>query len=183
MGSRSKGLHLLGLLAATLLFPMILYSTVVAFVAKGLNGNIAFIIINQIFVLLIMIPYIYWVYKWMMNISYKGYLIKWETRSIQSMVKILKEILLTILTIGIYYPVALTKLYEYFVKLTTASQQGNRVYSFNANYNYLSVWKTMWSQFLLTIITLGIYGAWAYCKVAKLILNNTSLIKAEEQIH
>lgn len=177
-----KGLHLLGLLIATVLFPMILYSVAIAFFAKGLNGNIAFIIVNQVVLIIIMVPYIYWIYKWMMNIGYKGYLIKWETQPIQAMVKLLKEILLTILTIGIYYPVALTKLYRYFIKLTTVSQQDVKKYSFNANFNYLSVWKIMWSQILLTIITLGIYGAWAYCKITALLVDNTSLIKTEGQL-
>lgn len=177
-----KGLHLLGLLLATIVFPMILYSIAISFFGKGLNDKLTFIVVNQIIVILIMIPYIYWVYKWMMNIGYKNYLIKWETNSIQSMVKILKEILLTILTIGIYYPVAVTKLYEYFIKLTTVSQQEIKVYSFNAKYNYLNIWKIMWSQILLSIITIGIYGAWAYCRIAKLIVDNTSMIKTEGQI-
>jgi uncharacterized membrane protein YjgN (DUF898 family) len=158
---------------------MILYVLVIVFVVKGLNENAAFMVMNQVVLILIMTPHIYWVYKWTMNVSYKGYDIKWETNSIQSMAKILKELLLTLFSVGIYYPVAITKLDEYFVKLTKVSHQNVLRYSFRAKFNYLSVWKIMWTQFLLTIFTLGIYGAWAYCRVVKLMVDHTSLIKNE----
>jgi len=43
----------------------------------------------------------------------------------------------------------------------------------------MSVWKTVWSPILLKIVNMGIYGAWAYCKVAALFVDNTSLITEE----
>jgi hypothetical protein len=175
-----KGLHLLGLLAATLLLPMILYSMVIACIGRGLNGGIFFAIFSQIIVFLVMIPYIYWIYKWMMNITYKEYLIKWDTIAIQSMGKILLEMVLTIITLGIYYPVAFAKLYQYFIRRTVICRQDIKTLALNAQFNFVNAWKIVWSQLLLTIVTCGIYGAWAYCRIIDLFISNTSLVKYKE---
>jgi uncharacterized membrane protein YjgN (DUF898 family) len=177
---RGKGLHLLGILFATLVPPMVVYLIAVALLGKLMSGKVLVVVISQTILILLMIPYIYWVYKWTINIAYKGYLIRWETSAMESMAKILVEMLLTIVTIGIYYPVAITKLYQYFIARTVVTREGAKVYTFDAKFNYLSAWKTVWAQVILTIITCGIYGAWAYCKIANLFIGNTSLVKYGE---
>jgi uncharacterized membrane protein YjgN (DUF898 family) len=174
-----KGFHLFGLLLATLVFPLIPYSVAVAAIGKGLIGNIWFAVVNQAVVVLILIPYMYFVYKWSVNAGYRGYSIRWETQALPSMGMILLQILLTIITLGIYYPVALAKIYAYFMSRTVAREQGSGGYSFNASFNYFGVWKTVWAQILLTVITCGIYGAWAYCRVIRVFVDNTSVKKLE----
>jgi uncharacterized membrane protein YjgN (DUF898 family) len=174
-----KGLNLFGLLLATLVFPMIIYSVAIVSFAKEYSDNIYFAVGSQAIVFLILIPYMYCIYKWSVNFGFKGYSIQWETRAIPSMGMILGQFLLTIITLGIYYPVALAKLYKYFMNQTAARKQGSLGYSFNVSFKYFDVWKTVWAQLLLTIITCGIYGAWAYCRVIKVFVDNTSIKKIE----
>ena len=174
-----KGLYLFGLLLATLILPMLLFSVAIPLIIKGFAGNIWFAVSIQAVVVLILIPYMYFVYKWSVNAGYRGYSIRWETQALPSMGMILLQILLTIITIGIYYPVALAKLYAYFMNRTIARKQGSVSYSFNASFNYFGIWKTVWTQILLTVITCGIYGAWAYCNVIRVFADNTSVKKLE----
>jgi uncharacterized membrane protein YjgN (DUF898 family) len=174
-----KGLHLFGLLLATLALPIALFSIIIAFLARGHATTMYFTIMSQALAFLIVVPYIYWVYKWVVNITFKEYLITWETSAIPSLGKIFMEMALTLVTVGIYYPAAIAKLYGYFMDRTIVSKMDFKVYSFNVELNYFKVWKFLWIQILLTLITCGIYGAWAYCNVCALILNNTSLSKLE----
>ncbi len=174
-----KGLHLFGLLLATLILPMLLCSVAIPLIIKGFAGNIWFAVVTQAVVVLILIPYMYFVYKWLVNAGYRGYSIRWETQALPSMGMILLQILLTIITLGIYYPVALAKIYAYFMNRTVARKQDSGGCSFNAGFKYFDVWKTVWAQILLTVITCGIYGAWAYCNVIRVFADNTSVKKLE----
>jgi len=170
-----KGSRLFVLLLLSLVLPMIVFSLATIPFAKDYAGNIGYFIVTQLITFIIIIPYIYYVYKWMVDISYKDYVMRWDTEALESMGTIAREILLSLITIGIYYPVACAKLYEYFVNRTVITQKDSRIFVFKAKFNYLEAWKVIWVQSLLTIITVGIYGAWAYCKIAALFVNNTSI--------
>jgi len=129
-------------------------------------------IFNNIITTIIMIPYMYYFYKWLVNIKFREYTIRWETDFWNSCGKLLMEILLSIITVGIYYPYALLRLYKYFLERTFAvSENGKKGFGFDmeAGKDFLF----LWGQLLLTIITLGIYYPWACCKITSRILGKT----------
>lgn len=166
------------------LFLIFLLSAIIPMIALGII-MLKYMVINvnqfsierialQLIYMLIMIPYMYLFYKWLINVSYKSYKISWETNFWPSCGKIAVEILLTAITFGIYYPLAMVKLYKYFADRTTAKSEGIRR-SFGYDIEPLHDFLFIWGQILLSIITLGIYFPWANYKIGKRILSKTYL--------
>jgi len=124
------------------------------------------------FTILIMIPYMYYFYKWMVNLKFREFAIRWETGFWNSCGKILLEMFLTIITAGIFYPLAMIRLYKYFLGKTFATSEISRKefgYDLEGGKDFLFIW----GQLLLTIVTLGIYYPWAYCNINSRILGKT----------
>lgn len=171
---QSKGSELFFIIIVTLLIPIIVLTvlTVKIFTLTPGEVSTSYMVVNQIVIWIIMIPYVYSVYKWMINIDFKNYKIKWETELVPSCKKIALEVLLSIITVGIYYPMAMIKLYAYFVKRTIA-QSGDVKRSFGFETDNTNDFLFIWGQILLTIITIGIYTPWAVCKIGTRILNRT----------
>jgi uncharacterized membrane protein YjgN (DUF898 family) len=174
-----QGLRLLGILAATLILPMMIYLTCFMAAFKVFHTNLIPMAVLRIVLYMMLIPGIYFIYKWRVNFSYNNFVIRWNTKALPAIMKIFIEYLLTIITLGIYGPVALAKLYNYFVSQTIISRDDNQIYSMKADLDYWNVWKVTWGQILLTIVTVGIYGAWAFCRIFGLYVNNTSLVTLE----
>jgi uncharacterized membrane protein YjgN (DUF898 family) len=134
----------------------------------------SYAVIQQVVSGIIMIPYMYLAYRWMVNIKYKSYIIKWETKFWNSCGKIALELLLSVITVGIYFPMAALKLYKYFAERTFAkSGETKRKFGFEAD--NIKDFLFIWGQILLTIITLGIYYPWFICKLGTKILDRTYL--------
>jgi uncharacterized membrane protein YjgN (DUF898 family) len=138
------------------------------------SAALGFTAIIVLVVLLIMVPFMYLYYKWLINIDYKNYNIKFDTKFFNSCGKILLESFLSIITIGIYSPMAWLRLYKYFTDRTVAqSNEAKRSLGFESNY-----WPDfffIWGQLLLTIFTLGLYYPWMISEVGKRILSRTYL--------
>jgi uncharacterized membrane protein YjgN (DUF898 family) len=171
---RGTGGSLFVILLLTLILPMIVISAALGIVTfiNHTQLPVLYRVIYQIFLFIILIPYIYSVYKWCVDIKFKKYTIKWETEFWPSCSKILVEVLLTMITLGIYSPLASLRLYKYFAEKTVASSEdGNK--SFGYDIEPQSDFLFIWGQSLLAIITLGIYYPWAFCKVRSRILSKT----------
>ena len=173
---QGRGDNLFVILLLTIFLPTILLSILMVMFVVANNGVQApsFMIIQQLVTLLIMIPYTYLVYKWMIDIEYKNYKIAWETNFWNSCGKIAVEMVLAIITLGIYMPLAMVRLYKYFADKTTASKDDGKL-RFGYDIHQLNDFLFIWGQTLLTIITLGIYYPWAICKIGKRIIGNTYL--------
>ncbi len=170
--------NLFGILTLTLILPMIALIVFVIFAFPEHKAvTTTETIIQQVLTWVIMIPYIYYLYKWTFNFKHNGYHIKWNTENIPAMGKVAKEILLSIITLGIYYPMAWIRLYEYFIHKTESNVVDNQQirfgYDIEAKDDYLYLWK----QILLSIVTLGIYYPWAISNVGKRILDKTYMEK------
>ncbi len=128
--------------------------------------------IVQVITMFIMIPYTYFVYKWMVNVRYKSYSIAWQTDAWDSCGTILIQYLLTLITIGIYYPLAMLRLYKYFAGKTIATgDNGSKKFGYDLEAG--SDFLFLWGQILLTLVTLGIYYPWAACKIGERVLGKT----------
>jgi uncharacterized membrane protein YjgN (DUF898 family) len=180
---KGKGSDLFVIIACTLILPMILI--VIIFLsfsaAKVLSGEYTSdqylateitSIILMIVTFVVIIPYIYYVYKWAVNFTFKNYSIRWETEFWNSAAMILGQILLAIITLGIYSPLASLKIYKYFAERTVAqSETGSKRFGYNIEpgQDFLFIW----GQCLLSVITIGFYFPWAYCKINNRILSKT----------
>lgn len=177
-----KGSKLFVILLLSIILPVILIVIIAATLIKNIGSTppSGFALIFQIVFMLIIVPYIYLIYKWMMNISYKEYTISWETKFWNSCGKIILEIFLTVITLGIYYPLAILKLHKYFTDRTIAKSADKKRrfgYDIDSKNDFLFIW----GQILLTIITLGIYYSWAYCNITSRILEKTYVMDNSEQ--
>lgn len=169
---QGKGGKLFLILLLSLFLPIILLSVIMGKYLITINQTFIYSLIYQGVVMIIMIPYMYLVYNWMVNFKYKDYKIEWQTEFGASCVKILIEMLLIMVTFGIYMPLGYLKLYKYFADKTIAESPDKTLrfgYELDAKGDFLFIW----GQILLTIITIGIYYPWAYSKIGKRILAKT----------
>lgn len=174
-----KGGRLFIILLLTIMLPITILTIFGANFLYPTNQSVIGFILFEGILMILMIPYFYFFYKWMIDIQYKGYSIKWKTKFVDSFIKILIEFFLTIITCGIYLPMAYLRLFNYFSEKTFAESEESTLqfgFEFDAKKDFLFIW----GQILLTIITLGIYYPWAFSKIGKRFLTKTYLISKKE---
>lgn len=129
----------------------------------GAVTAVTYLVMVLVFILLI--PFFYLTYKWCVNISWSDTTISWRTRFWPSVGFLLGQVLLMIVTLGIYWPAAVLRIYRYFVG-RTALRIGEREtgrLGFDAPIG--KGFGLVWGQTLLSIITAGVYLPWAIAKV------------------
>ena len=131
--------------------------------------------IYQLIVMFSLVPNIYLTLKWMVDIRYKDYLIRWDTEFFPATGKIAIELVLAVITFGIYFPMAYIRLYRYFTEHTRSTIVNERQISMGYDGDQLSDFLFMWGQILLTVITLGFYYPWAFSRIAHRVLTQTYL--------
>ena len=131
------------------------------------------VIVVYILIFIIIVPYMYLEYKWFFNIKWKNAIITWNTEFWPSCFFIIKQILLTIVTLGIYWPAFTIKTCRYFANKTVLIQSNEQIAHFGFEGKTGIGFCLLWGQALLCIITLGIYLPWAYAKCMKYFINNT----------
>jgi uncharacterized membrane protein YjgN (DUF898 family) len=174
---QGKGGKLFIILLLTIIVPMIILSVVMTkFMINNSDQISLMVMIQQLVMMLIMIPYMYLLYKWMINVDYKGFNVSWKTEFWNSCGKLAIEMILSIITIGIYGPLAMLRLYKYFTERTLAESNEKKL-EFGYDIDQLNDFLFIWGQILLTIITFGIYYPWAFCKIGSRILGRTYMIE------
>ena len=182
---KGKGSDLFVIITCTLIIPLVIIGIVAGItgffmaaargsVSPAMTGqhSVMYTVLFFLAIIILMIPYIYYVYNWMANIKYKNYDIQWETGFWSSSAKIAQEIFLSIITVGIYSPLAGLKLYSYFSERTIARSE-TVTKKFGYDIEPMKDFLFIWGQNLLGIITLGIYYPWAFCKIYNRILGKT----------
>lgn len=122
--------------------------------------------------------YIYLVYKWFIDFEYQAYRVTMESEFWGGYGKCLLELFLTLITCGLYFPMAYLKLYKYFVEHTVA-RSPEETRQFRVDSYSLDDFFFIWGQLLLTIITCLIYTPWAMNKIWSLYIGRTSLVNQE----
>jgi len=157
---------------------ILLFFLIFAIVVSQLAGNPESTIVLMISSLIVptvnilFVPFTYYSYKWIVNFQYKEYNIHWETRFWNSIAYILGQVALTLITFGIYFPVAYLRIYRYFVHLTVAKTNTSCKtfgYDLEPKSDFLFIWK----QTLLTAITIGVYFPWAVSNISSKIIGKT----------
>jgi uncharacterized membrane protein YjgN (DUF898 family) len=176
-----KGGKLFLIFLLTAIIPIVLVALAMMRHMNTINQNFLYSVLYQGIVTILMVPYMYYFYKWMVDVRFKNYHIRWETKFLESFGKILIEVLLSMITLGIYLPLAYLRLYQYFASKTIATGQMEP-----ARFGFdLDPWKDftfIWGQGLLTIVTLGIYYPWAFSKIGKRFINKTYLQKSSAEV-
>jgi uncharacterized membrane protein YjgN (DUF898 family) len=173
---QGKGGGLFKIITFTFILPLIF---LMIFMVSYLMNNSgvtprSIVVFQQLIIWCLMVPYMYLVHKWFVNIDFKDYNIRWETNFWESCGKIALELFLSIITFGIYMPMAVLKLYKYFSERTVVkNQEITRKFGFDSD--DLNDFLFIWGQLLLTVITFGIYYPWSICNVYSRLIGKTYL--------
>ena len=89
--------------------------------------------------------------------------------------KIVIELVLAIITAGFYFPMAFIRLYRYFAEHTKSNIVDGKRITMGYDGDQVTDFLYIWKQILLTLITLGIYYPWAFCRIVTRVLNQTFL--------
>jgi uncharacterized membrane protein YjgN (DUF898 family) len=167
-----SGAYLFVIMLVVLFIPSLVIGLLLLPVSSAPNGTTVMMISRQLLFIILVIPYYYLFYKWLVDINFKEYHIHWKTEWMPSVGKIALEIVLAVITLGIYLPLAYLKLFAYFSQRTIA-QKEDGAYVFGYDIEPTADFLFIWGQLLLTIITVGFYYPWAYAKIGKRILSKT----------
>jgi uncharacterized membrane protein YjgN (DUF898 family) len=97
-------------------------------------------------------------------------------------VTLLVGYLLTLITVGIYMPWFMVKMIKFFTNNATATAQDGTRYRLNFEGTGGELFVTILVGYLLTMITIGIYGPWFICKLRKTIYQRTAILENEQPV-
>lgn len=94
-------------------------------------------------------------YKWYVDIRWQEVTIRWKTAFWPSCLFILGQLLLTVITVGIYGPAAFLRLYQYFAGRTVLSDPSGEIGRLGFDGPIGRGFGLLWGQALLSLITAG----------------------------
>ena len=174
---KGKGGKLFLIMTLTIFIPFLLVGIVLFSILESTIDlqSQNFLLIYQLIVMFSLVPNIYLILKWMVDFRYKDYLIRWDTEFFPATGKIALELVLAVITLGIYFPMAYLRLYRYFTEHTKSNVVNAKQISLGYDGDLLSDFLFIWGQILLTVITLGFYYPWAFSRIAQRVLTQTFL--------
>jgi len=171
---RGRAGQLFVILFLGLFLPILILAMITVQLSPQVLESTWFFIINQAITMIVMVPYMYFAWVWTMNFQHRDQFIYLNTTFTESGLIILKELGLTIITFGIYFPLMYLRIYQHFAERTIVEREGSYRtlgYDLEAGEDFVFIWM----QTLMCIGTLGIYVPWAICKVGRRILTKTWL--------
>ncbi len=165
------------ILLGSMFVPILVLAMITIQLSPEVLESTWFSFVNRALIMIILVPYTYLIWVWMMNFQHGDRYIYLNTHFAESGLIILKELGLTIITLGIYFPMMYLRLYEHFaVRTIVAREKSYRTFGYDleAREDFLFIW----AQTLLCIVTLGIYVPWAFCKVGERVLSKTYLTES-----
>jgi uncharacterized membrane protein YjgN (DUF898 family) len=179
-----KGGRLFVIVLLTLLIPVIAVTVVVALAGMRWGDlsnafysptRVLLLILAALILLAFLSAYLYGVYRWVFtNLRYEGRAVRWTTEFWGATAYIWFQLLLSLITIGIYAPAAYIRLYRYFVNRTIVDKEQQPFGGLAFEGAVGKGFGLLWGQGLLCLITAGIYIPWAAARVGRWYLSNTS---------
>ncbi len=133
-------------------------------------------------IIVIFIPLYILMVKWQLCFSYVGYDAAFRVKLVNAAGYFLGQIVLSIVTLGLYIPAAYIKLYRYVANhVLFVHRETGKEYpvgfdgSLARNYGYFLL------QFLLLIVTLGLATPWVYARCGSRLANATFVEGVAEQ--
>lgn len=141
------------------------------------STQLATMLVTFVFVLYILLVFVYLLYKWMVDLSWKDVRVRWKTRFWPSLGFVLGQVLLCIITVMVYWPSAYLNLYRYFTARTAFSRGETEIghLAFEGSRGF----GLLWGQFALCVITLGVYLPWAYGNIGRWLVGATVIERSD----
>jgi uncharacterized membrane protein YjgN (DUF898 family) len=174
-----KGGRLFVIYLLALLLPAIIVGIIVTLALVPVTGDYMYdpgsfssatfvtTLVTALVMLIVMAPFLYFLYKWFVNVQWKDVTIAWKTSFWPSLGFLLGQLLLTLVTAGIYWPAACLRIYRYFAGKTALSRGEAEIGRLGFEGGIGKGFGLIWGQTLLCIITLGIYIPWGYAKIGR----------------
>ncbi|MBR4064486.1 MAG: DUF898 family protein [Tidjanibacter sp.] len=168
---RGKGGRLFSVIVLALIVPMVVAMLLIG-VATGVNlsGESGVAILCVLVALLVMIVamtfYQIYYYGWYINLTYGGRRIVLGCKAGTLFWTVLGEMVLSFLSLGIYLPMALLRIYRAFAREIVV---GDKLIDARGGMSLRpwNDWAYCWGQVLLIVITLGIYSPWAALRLMR----------------
>jgi len=173
---------LLPVIAIIVVFALILVSTSLTTSSSVADSAGGIVLALYLVLFIALIPFIYLAYKWMVNIGWKSFTITWDTQFWASCAFLLGQLLLSVVTFGIYWPAAVISVYRYFAEKTIISENGAEKSRLGFEGKTGKGFALLWGQTLLTVITCGIYLPWAYANCLRYFVNATVVREKQDLI-
>ncbi len=179
---------LLKYMLLTLYLPMIVLSVLlVIFMYRNswLDGSAVFsAVVGPVFlfvliIFLALIPFMYFYFVWLLHVGFGIYITAFKKTLRETAALLIPQLLLSVITLFIYYPAACIKVLRYLLEGTEYSAESGVKGGFGFEGTAGRGFLLIWGQGLLTLITVGIYGPWAMAKLTNWFLNNTFIIEGE----
>ena len=127
-------------------------------------------------ILLLLALYYYLELKWFIDFAYGEYRIRLKSPVLVALLFFFIQFTLSILTLGLYLPVALAMIYRFLVDNTVllsgdGDEAGRFGYQGRFGYDCLYVF----GQSMLVLLTAGIYLAWATARIGRRLASRTYL--------
>lgn len=142
---------------------------------RGGNILIAFQILVQVLSYFLFIPFFYFSYKWRADVVFGYYDFEVKSEFWPSVKFIATQLFLTIITLGIYFPMAFSKMAERFIGETVADS-ATGIYTFEYHAVHSKDYQFYLVQMLLIVLTLGFYYPWAMSKIGAYVAGKTALV-------
>lgn len=174
-----KGGTLFKYFLLALVLPVIVMSIAIGVVAglgyagDGGSGLVGLGMLTFLLILLIMAPFYYLLYKWLVNYRWREVTITWRTSFWPSVYFLFVQVVLSLITVGIYAPAAFLKCWRYFSERTALARPDGEAGHLGFEGAVGQGFGLFWGQALLTLVTLGIYAPWAYANVGRWLMKGT----------
>ena len=120
--------------------------------------------------------------QWAINLKHDTSQIWFETEFFEGFGIILLQLFLSLITFGIYAPVAFAKIYMFVLSKTIINDEETmKRKQLLAEFDFGKLFLVVWGQILLTIVSLGVYLPWAYCRIVSYYARNTYLNDQSEE--
>lgn len=157
------------------------FASISASVAEGEAGAVLLYILLWLALFLSVAVYRALALKWIMDFSYGTHKrIVSEAKGWHAGAFIFGQYILCLVTLGLYYPMALLRIWRYYVKrlvLGGGTVEDRFRFTMRPWANYL----TILGQMVLVVVTAGIYYPWAYARIGRLLVSQTYVEVVEER--
>ncbi len=119
----------------------------------------------------------YYSAKWMIDYQWRDLRLQLAANQNAAMNTIMLQLFLSFISLGIYLPAAMIKLYRFIIENVDVRKEGRRVRKLGFTGSVSEGFVLIWKQILLTVVTLGIYLPWALANYYRWFVGNITVTK------
>lgn len=169
---RGKGMRLLAIVVLASVVPSLVIGLVAGVIAGSMPQQVDMMSFAPLAGLLSLLCGLFFaamflglMYQWYVNLTYGDKVVVCRQPLWGSSLYIMGQLLLTVLTVGLYGPMAVLRIMRYIAEHTTIEAEGQKPLTMGLRLRPWSDWGYLWLQTLLLIVTFGLYLPWYYAKV------------------